>query len=383
VALGAGAAQLGLLNAMQYLPVAAMTLFAGVIADRRSRRATLIWANVGLGLTLAAVPALAIAGSLSMVALYVVAFAAGTLSALFDVTYIAFVPTIVRREQLVEANGKLQGSKSVAQLAGQGAGGMLIQLLSAPLAVLVDVSTFVVAAASLLVVSRQAPGPRPARRPARADIVEGLRVTFRHRTLRTLMIQSAVYNMLLDVVLVVVPVYVLRSLHLSPGTLGLIVASGGLGALAGAAAASRVGDRFGVGAAIVIGMVLSCVALLLVPLAGGSRAELLAGLIGAYCLYGAGEALFNVHSVALRQAIVPDQLLGRVAATYRFVTWSVIPVGGLAGGIMATGMGARGALLCSSLLMLGSCAWFARSGMVRLRAPEPVEEESSALAAPA
>ncbi|MGW2592406.1 MFS transporter [Streptomyces sp. NPDC001515] len=346
VLLDAGPAQLGLLNSAQYLPVLCVTLFAGVLADRVRRRPLLIAANLGRAAILTAVPLLAWLGGLGVWALCAVAFATGVLTALFDVAYQAYVPSLVAKERLVEGNSKLQASRSVAETAGQGLGGTLIQVLTAPVAILVDCLGYLFSAAMLLRIrTPEQPPARPegTRPSVRREIVAGLRMTLNSRLLRVIMVHASLYNLLWDVVLVVFPLYGIRELHLGPAGLGVIIAAGSVGAFGGALSAGRLGERLGVGRAMVAGMLVASAATLLLPLAPGSTTGQV--LLGAgYVLNGFGIAVFNIHSITLRQATVPPELIGRVSATFRFLTWAVIPLGGLLGGLLAAAAGPRAAL---------------------------------------
>ncbi|MGW0672314.1 MFS transporter [Streptomyces sp. NPDC002746] len=348
VLLDAGPAQLGLLNSAQYLPVLCVTLFAGVLADRVRRRPLLIAANLGRASILTAVPLLAWLGGLGVWALCAVAFATGVLTALFDVAYQAYVPSLVAKEQLVEGNSKLQASRSVAETAGQGLGGTLIQVLTAPVAILVDCAGYLFSAVMLLRIrTPETPPARPdgARPSIRKEIAAGLRMTLHSRLLRVIMLHASWYNLLWDVVLVVFPLYGIRELHLGPAGLGVIIAVGSLGAFGGALSAGPLGARLGVGRTMVLGMLVASAATLLLPLAPGSGSgtgQLLLGV--GYVLNGFGIAVFNIHSITLRQATVPAELIGRVSATFRFLTWAVIPLGGLLGGLLAAAVGPRAAL---------------------------------------
>lgn len=359
VLLDASPAQLGLLNAAQYLPVLCVTLLAGVIADRARRRPLLIGANLGRAAVLTLVPMLAWTQGLSIGALCVIAFVTGVLTAQFDVAYQAYLPALVPKEQLVEGNSKLQASRSVAETAGQGLGGALIQWLTAPVAILVDCLGYLVAAAALLRIRTPEVRPvRAARTSVRKDVAEGLRVTLRSRLLRVIMFHASWYNLLWDVVLVVFPLYGIRVLGLGPAGLGGVVAAGSIGALGGSLAAGRLGARLGVGRAMVFGMAVASAATLLLPLAPGPGATGIAVLVAGYVLNGFGIAVFNIHSITLRQATVPGHLIGRVSATFRFVTWAVIPAGGLLGGLLATVFGPRTALLVTGVgLGVGAVAF--------------------------
>lgn len=379
--LHASAAQLGVLNALEYLPVAFVTLLAGVVADRCRRRPLLIATNIGRAMALACVPALLWAGGLSMAVLDVVAFLTGAFTAQFDVAYQSFLPSLVERERLVEGNSKLQASQSLAQTAGQGLGGVLVGLLTAPVAVLVDVVSYLVSIVSLVLIRVDEPPPAAGRRGVIGPLREGLRVVADIPVLRLVVLQAAWFNLLWDIVLVVAPLFTVRTLHMSATTLGLVVGAGSIGALAGSIAAQRVGVRLGQWRAMVVGMSIGCGALVLLPL--GARGVMVAMLVLGFVLNGFGIALFNVHSVALRQSLVPASLIGRVSAIYRFAVFVAIPVGGLVGGQLAARLGARAALAVAAVAGAGSAVLFIAMAWRRLHEGDPDERTEGERARPA
>jgi MFS family permease len=366
--LDARPAELGILVAAEYVPNLLMTLVAGVWADRHRRRPILLVANLGRAAVLALVPVLALTGGLSMAVLYAVALSAGALTALFDVTYVSYIPTLVGRDHVVEANSKMQSSQSVAQVGGHGIAGVLAQLLTAPGAVLVDALSYLAGAASLFAIGHRE--PRPRRSAGRPSMVReasyGLRLTLGSAVLRSVMLQSAAYNLCNAVVLVVLPLYALRHLDLSPATLGIVIASGSAGAVAGAMAAPYVGRRLEMGSAMAAGMGLACAGFLILALASGGHGLVIAELVIAHCVFGAGLSIFNVQSLSIRQSIVPADMLGRVTASYRLVSWATIPAGSLLGGIAAGAFGPRSALLAAAVSLTLGTALFAVSSGARV-----------------
>ncbi|GIJ11805.1 MFS transporter [Micromonospora andamanensis] len=377
--LDAGPTSLGLLNVAEYLPFTLVTLFAGVLADRYRRRGLLIGANIGRALILAVVPVLALTDQLSMTALYVVAFLIGVLTSQFDVAYQAYVPVLVSRAQLVEANSKLQSTRSIAETGGKGFSGVLIQVFTAPGAIIVDCLTYLISAASLLAIKTREPRRSTTSRGFRgvwSEIGEGLRATLGHRILRAVLLQAAWFNLFHDVVLVLFPLYGLKDLELSPALLGFIIASASVGAFGGSLIAGGLARRLGIGPAMVAGVLTSALGLLALPLATGSPMVQLLLLGAGYVISGVGITIFNIHSVALRQAIIPNRLLGRVSGTYRFVAWAVIPLGGLLAGVLANVLSARGALLIAGIgLMVGAVVFaFTPAGRIA-EAPEGPEAE--------
>jgi MFS family permease len=379
--LDAGAAQMGLLAAARFAPFLLVTLPAGVWVDRRRRRPVLIAANLGRCLLIALVPLLAGLGVLRIQHLYAIAFAVGVLTVLFDVAYQSYLPSLVDRQQLVEGNSKLQASASVARVGGPGLGGLLVQLAGAPRALLLAATSFAVSIGTLVAIRHREPPPDPgAEEPAglRQRIGEGLAVTYRNPVLRSMAGLAATYNLFSQVIEALLVLFATRELHLAAGLIGLVVSAGSVGALAGAALAGRLQGRLGVGPSLILAVVVECASLVLVPVAGGPP-RLAAGLLGlAFVGNGFGIGLSNVLAVSLRQAVTPDRLLGRMNASYRFLTYGVVPLGALLGGTLGELLGLRAAVAVGAVGSLLTVPWVLLPPLPRLRRmPEQAVEPES------
>jgi MFS family permease len=378
--LDAGAAQMGLLAAARFAPFLLVTLPAGVWVDTHRRRPVLIGGNLGRCLLVALVPLLAGLGVLRIQHLYAIAFAVGALTVLFDVAYQSYLPTLVTRPQLVEGNSKLQASASVARVGGPGLGGLLVQLVGAPRALLLDAATFAVSMSTLLAIRHREPDPADPHAEPRAglrrEIAEGLRVTYRDPVLRSMAGLAATYNLFDQVMSALLVLYATTELGMSAALIGLVVSAGSLGALAGAALTGRLEHRLGVGRSLIVAVVVESGALLLVPVAGGPPA-LAAGLLGlAFVGNGFGLGLSNVLAVSLRQAVTPDRLLGRMNASYRFLTYGVVPLGALLGGALGELLGLRGAVAVGAVGSLLAVPWtllppLPRLGRMPVRPAQP------------
>jgi len=369
-------AQMGILGAAQFAPFLLITLFAGVWTDRRRRRPILIGANLGRAVLVGMIPLSAFLGVLRMDHLYTVAFLVGILTVFFDVAYLSYVPTLVSREQLIEANSKLQVSASAAEISGPGVAGVLVELVTAPFALVVDALSYLASAIGLVLIRKPEPAPRRAGsgRNLWREIGEGLRVTFGNRYLRAIAAEAATYNMFNQVMLTVFVLYATRDLKLTPGILGLIFMAGSIGSLMGALWAERAARRFGIGPTIIGAMVLGCSAPLLIPLASGSAAVVILLLALAYGLGGVGVTVSNVHVVSLRQTITPDRLLGRMTASYRLVVFGAIPVGALIGGGLGEAIGLRATLAVGAVGLLFAVLWVVFSPVSKLRELPAAEE---------
>lgn len=343
--LRASAFQMGMLRALQYLPALLIGLLAGVYIDRVRRRPVLMAADLGRAALLATIPLAAALGALRMGYLYGVAFLVGALTVIFEVAYLAFVPALVRREQLVDANGRLEASQSLAQIAGPGLGGLLVQALSAPVAILADALSFLVSVAFLGLLRTPEPAPEAVERRGIAhEIGEGLRVVLRQPLLRATLISSGITNFFAAIFNSLYVLYVVRQLGIGPAGLGGILLLGSVIGLGAAVAAGRVARRGGLGPTMLLGMLLIAVGGACVPLAGVFAALMIPLLTFGQALGAAGDSFYNITVVTLRQALTPDRLLGRVAASARFVIWGAQPFGALVGGALGEALGLRPAL---------------------------------------
>lgn len=386
ITLGATPLQLGLLTAAQFAPIFIITPFAGVWLDTHRNRPILIAANLGRAALFVLVPLLFAVHMLTMGLLYAVAFLVGLLTASFDVAYVVYLPTLVTRGRLVEANAKLEATYSLSEVAGPGLGGVLVQAVTAPFALLTNAASYLLAALSVAWIKRPEPPSRRRSRPASiwADIGQGLVFVVRHPLLSPMALQSASFNLFHQAILTLYVLYGVRNLHLSPGLLGLVLATGSLGGLTGTTVAARAARTFGLGRTIVGSMLLASTALVLIPAAGGTRTTAISTLLAGLILYGMGLAVFNVHSLSLRAAIVPRELLGRVTASYRLISNGAIPLGGLLGGLLGALFGVRGAMVVAVVPLIVSSVLFAgtriRTASERLVADAP--RPASDMAAP-
>ena len=379
ITLRASAAQVGLLNACRYAPFVVVTLFAGVVVDRVRRRPTMIVVNLGRGALIALIPLTALLGLLRIEYLYLVAFAVGILTVFFDLAYQAYLPSIVTAEQLTGANGRLVASASAAELGGPGIGGLLVQALTAPYALLADALSFLASTSSLLRIEHREPEPHGERRPPiGSSIRDGFRFTFSNPYLRAIAGEAATFNLFEQTILTVFVVYAIRRLHFSPGLLGLVLSLGGGGALLGALIAGRIDRRFGLGRTIVGSMVIACLTPVLIAAPTGRGAATLIALDAIFFVWGCAVAVSNVLVVTLRQTVTPSSMLGRMNASYRFFTYGAIPLGALLGGGLASVIGLRATLFAGACGLVLALFWILLSPVAYLAALPAGPDESPA-----
>ena len=336
------------LTSVEFMPFLLFTLPAGVWVDRLRRKPILVLGNVGRAVALLSVPIVYWVGGLTIWQLYVVGFAVGTCTVFFDVAYQSYIPALVGREDVVEANSKLEISRAAANIAGPGMAGGLIALLTAPVAVLVDAVSYAISAVLLFGIRKQEEAPpRAERRSLRDELGEGLRYVFRNPYQRTMVVMTALSNFFGQVVFSILLVYAVRELDLSAGTIGIALAIGNLGTLASALTAKRIGERLGVGRTILLASCLFGPGTLLIAFA--PEAYALPLIVLAMMVIGFGGILYNVTAISLIQAITPDRILGRANASRRFVVWGVVPLGGFTGGALASTIGLRETMVVGAL----------------------------------
>jgi MFS family permease len=339
------------LGTVEFLPFLLFTLPAGVWVDRLPRRSVLIVGDVGRGLLLMSVPIAYLYGHLTMTQLFVVGFLTGILTVFFDVAYQSYLPALVDREDLIDGNSKLEVTRSAGQLAGPAVAGGLIQLLTAPYAVVWDCVSFFVSGAFLVAIRKKEPPLEKhadgRRAGMRHELWEGLLYVVKHPYLRPQAISTGTSNFFSNVAFSIVLVFAVRTLGMSVGLIGVVFAIGSAGWLAGAALSPRMQKWLGVGGATILGAALGGPGTLIVALTPKSFP--VPFFIAGMAIGGAGAVIYNIQQVSLRQAITPERMQGRMNSVMRFLVWGPIPLGALVGGAIATSFGLRTALVVGAL----------------------------------
>ncbi|WP_434811116.1 MFS transporter [Microbacterium sp. bgisy189] len=334
-------AQVGYLNAASMAAFLVVGLPAGAWIDRMRKRHVMIWADAVRALALTAVPALHLLGILEMWHLYVVALIVGIATVFFDVSYQSLVPSLVQPKQIADANGKLESTQQLAGLTGPAIAGGLVGLISAPMAILATVGTYIASMIALLSTrdheERRAPEDRA---PLHREIAEGLRWVFGNPLLRRIVATTAISNLTSTLVFTLTPIFFLRILGFSPELMGLLFSLGAVGGLLGAIATPRLVSRFGEARLIPLSAIGFSLAMVPFPLAAilpTPAAFVMLVLQGM--LMGFGVLVYNITQVTFRQRITPPRLLGRMNASIRFCVWGVMPLSALAAGWLGTWLG--------------------------------------------
>jgi MFS family permease len=356
--LHASAFEVAALTTAEFLPFLLVSLPAGVWVDRLPRRPILVAGDLVRALLLASVPIVYWVGGLTIWHLFIVAFLFGIATVFFDVAYQSYLPSLVERQQLIDGNAKLEISRSAAQLGGPGVAGLFVQLLKAPVALLVDAISFVGSALFIFSIRKAEIPPQQTevapRRRMREELSEGLRYVLTHPYLKNIAACTALFNFFGNLGYAVLLVFARRELHLSPAVIGLVFTLGNIGPLIAAFNANRISDRFGVGHTIIASAVIGGPMFLIVPFAPEGNAAL-AWLVPAFVIAGFTNVIYNVTQVSLRQAITPERIQGRMNSVMRFIVWGTIPLGAFVGGVLASQIGLKETLIVGGI---GSCLPF-------------------------
>ena len=380
--LGATPAQMGLLIAVGAVAILLASLPAGVWVDRLRRKPVMIWSDVGRALLLLTVPMAALTGQLGLGLLCAVIALTGVLTVLFEAAYEAYLPSLVARENLLEGNSKLAVSSSLAEILGPGLAGFLIQVITAPLAILFDSLSFLASVASLIVIRKPEPPPVPAhdRQHILREVRDGLRFVWREPHLRALALAGATRSFFGSFIGVLYSLYAIRELGLNAAALGITISMGGLGSLIGAVFTERVVSRLGIGRTLILMLIASGSFTLFIPLAGGSPLSPIGMLMIGQLCGDALQVIYLITQTSLRQGLTPDRLLGRVSASIQLLVMGVAPLGALVGGGLAEVIGVRMTLLVASIGIISAAGWVIFSPVRYLpKQPEHARIETSPL----
>lgn len=372
--LHADAAQIGVMRTVQWLPYILFSLQLGAWTDRRRRKPLMIGANLGQAIMLSTIVTLAVTHVLTLPILVGAVFVTGTLTVTFDLSYNAYLPSLVDRDLLLPANSRLQTTASIAVIGGPGLGGVLVQALTAPVALLADAASYLVSIASLLWIREPetAPEVSPDTPGMLGQIRVGLAVVLKDPLLRSLVGTSAFFNLFSQWMSTLIVLFAVRDLHLAASVIGLMVGTPAIGAVAGSLLAGRVSKWLGIGPSVMACVVLECGALLVVPFAPVSHPGVAAVLIAVMlAASGLGSALSSIVGISVRQVVTPPSLYGRMTATYRFVSFGVIALGSLFGGLAGQGFGLHGGLLIGAIGLQSTIVWMALSALPKVRELPP------------
>lgn len=384
VVLKASALQVALLSAATTSAFLLIALPAGVLVDRLPRRRLMLWCDVGRVVLLGSVPVAQVAGVLTLAQLYLIALLSSVLTVFFSVAYQSYLPALIHRGQLVEGNGKLSTSQSAAQIAGPGIGAALVGMVGAAKAMFGDAASYAVSAITLLAIRKgeeraKDQAPEKSSRPRmREQIKEGLAFVAREPILRRAMAWSGSANFFVIMVESLGPVFLVRTLGLSPGYVGLMLAAGACGGVVGGLASGLLARKIGSARVSWLSMTVFALPGLLIPAAGRGWLSLL--FAAGWTSWTFSATICGVALTSYRQAICPPELLGRVNAASRWVTWGTLPLGGVVGGTLAAATGVRTSLWIATIGGCLSGLWLFFSPLRGIRdIPHPSAHHATAV----
>lgn len=367
--LGASEFEVGVLNAANVAAFLLIGLPAGAWIDRLRKRHVMIAADLVRAAVLACVPLLWMLGALQIWHLIVAAAVIGIASVFFDVSYQSIVPSLVRPGQIAQANGKLQSTYEVANIAGPGVAGWLIGLITAPIAVLATVGTYLLSAVALIFTrDHEEKRSHEDHGPILREIAEGLRFVFTEKLLRRIVGTTAISNFASTISMTLLPLFLLRELGFTPQAMGLMLSLGAVGGLLGAVATPHIVSRIGEARTIPVSAICFSFIALLMPFAAVVP-WMAFPLLAAQFFVGAFTGiLYNITQVTFRQRITPARLLGRMNASVRWAVWGVMPIAALVAGTLGTSIGVVptlwiGALgeLCAAAFVVTGPFWSLRN----------------------
>jgi len=331
--------EVAMLGTIEFLPFILFSLPAGAWVDRLRRRPILIAGDIGRALVLISIPVAYVLGVLTIWQMFVVGFVAGTLTVFFDVAYQSYLPSLVDRDQLVDGNGKLEISRTVAQTAGPAIGGGLIGFLTAPFAIVIDSISYAFSALFVFLIRKPEPTPDrhidehgAPREGLRSEVAKGLRYVLGNEYLRGIAASTGTSNLFTNIALSTFIVYAVRELDMTAAQIGIVFGLGNIGALVGAVTADRVRRWLGLGPTIVWSMFINAPGFILIAIA--PKEAPIPFLVASGFLGGFSAVVYNINQVSFRQAITPGSMQGRMNATMRFIVWGTIPIGAIVGGFL-------------------------------------------------
>jgi MFS family permease len=369
ITLQASPFQMGLLGAIGSVSILLFSLVAGIWVDRLRRRPILILTDLLRALLLFTIPLAAFMGKLGITQIYIVTALVGVLNVLFNTAYRAYLPSLVERENLVEGNSKLALSDSATEIVGPGLTGLLVQTITAPIAILFDALSFLVSVVSLSWIRKPEPPPAPSseRESMLTEAREGVRAVMSQPVLRALTATATTRSFFGSFFMVLYALYSIRVLQISPAAMGITIGVGGVSSLLGALLAEGIVRKLGLGRTLIGVSIVDLLFNFLIPIAAFFPPP-----YGLWVLIAAqfGDIMgttYFINEMTLRQAITPGRLLGRVNATTELMTAGIAPLGALVGGFLGGMLGIQNTLFVAAIGIGLSVLWLVFSPIRHLQ----------------
>ncbi|MBO2537751.1 MFS transporter [Rummeliibacillus suwonensis] len=366
--LNANSTQMGIFQAVATIPFFLFSLFAGVWIDRNRKKNILIFCNLMTAASLIIIPLGSIFNFLNLTLFYIVVFIAGTFSMIFELAYLSFLPLIVSKKHLSEGNSKLEISHSVLEVSGPSISGYLISIVTAPIAIIIDIICYIVSSLFLYKIKIAEPKTKAEKRTSVIlEIKEGLKVLLKHPILISLSGSTATLNFFRTAFDTLFLLFIIKYVGLRTEQIGIIIGLGSIGGLLGASISTRLSNKMGIGSTIITSVVTVFLGAMICSLAGGQIIVAITCLILGQILIGFGNTVYFISQVSLRQYITPMNLLGRVNASNRFITRGAMPLGGMFGGFLGSFINFKIAIFLISLGYMIGVIWLLISPVKRIK----------------
>lgn len=373
LAFGAGPVEVGLLAALQWIPFVVLGPIAGVFTDRMRRRPLMVFASVGRALALGSLPIAAIAGGLGITQLYVVAVVKGVLDVVFQLAYQAYLPGLLDRADLVDANAKTQLSRSLATVFGRSLGGVLVGALGAARTLVLDAVSYLVSAVTVLLIRRPEPALQPSGRGMRATLADlgvGFSALFGNRLLRSLTMMGFFGNTAASLSFAMLIVFASDDLGFGPAELGFAFGIGGVAFVVGAILSGRVVAAMGMGPTLVVTHLLLGVALALLAIAPTGWIGFAVVAVSQF-LSALTTPIANVGIMTIVHKATPIHLMGRIGGVSLPLVWGANALGPVLGAVLVAAAGMRPTFVLAGVLALVAIAWVFAGGIQQVRDEVP------------
>lgn len=367
--LGINEWQIGILNAANTASFLLVGLTAGALVDRMRKRRVMLVADFIRFAATASIPVLYFAGVIQIWHLFIAAAINGLATVFFDVSYQSYIPILVPKEKIASANGALETTSQISGLAGPAIVGFLLTVIKAPFVLVVDAISFLASVASLSVIrDREVPAPKHERQPLRKEIAEGIKFVWSNKIIRSISFTTATSNLFSTAMYTLLPIVILRTLHMSPAAFGLIESLSAIGGLLGALSASKLAKRIGEGPLVAISAILTGICTFGPAFAFAlPQLPAMVLLIITQALTSFSVLTYNITQVSARQRLCPERLLGRMNASIRFFVWGVMPIGALLSGAIATAIGIQPVLWICAIGGLAAAGFVTFAPLARMR----------------
>lgn len=356
--------QMGLLAAAGYVAWLVIGLPAGALVQRYPLRRVQVSMDLVRAVAVLSLPVAWWSDRLTLAHLVVVALVISFADVIFGVANMTFLPRVVPKAELQSRNSLVSGTYAVTQMGGPSIGGLAVQLLGAVPTFIVDTVSYLVSAV-LLGRLPDVHEPSTDTTPMRQRIREGWEFVHRHPIMGPCMWDATATNFVCGGQMALFAIYLVRELDAPAGLVGFLLAAEGIGSLVGAAVVPRLSRRFGSARLALVGGFVSVVGAFLIPVGSGAVGWFAFAL--GNVVFAGGVVLLSTTTRTYRQLATPPELLSRVMATVRFVSWGAIPVGGVVFGALGGWIGLRAALVVLAVLSFLSPAILLASPVRHLR----------------